>query len=244
MRLSYEDIINKHKGGKCIVIGHGPSLNKYLGELTRLREEGYVLIGCNNWYEFYPNEVPEYWINANTVDHSRNLADYINKYKSIWIYADTLDNVPYEWVEKNLDVDYFSFDQRHFGGKQCYCCKNGRCIVHFDPNRLTLQETLQNYTGYNKHYSSGHTVAIHMLAFAILFGFSEINLVGLDFNYNIGYANNNTNRTSGEPNFFDIYGPAILDDFILVGDSVKDLGVEINNLNLDSHWDIFPLKTI
>ena len=88
MKLQIKDIIDRHKGQKVIVIGHGPSLEPYKNKLRALKDKGYILIGCNTWYEFYPDAAPHYWINANNVDASHNLIQYINQYKSTWVRSE------------------------------------------------------------------------------------------------------------------------------------------------------------
>ena len=70
MEVKINDIINRHKGERCIVIGHGPSLNLHSEKLCNHREAGFVLIGCNNWHEFHLNCPPDYWVNANNVDNN------------------------------------------------------------------------------------------------------------------------------------------------------------------------------
>ncbi len=108
MKLTFDSIINRHKGEKCLVIGHGPSLNNYSSKLTELKNNGYFIIGCNNWNEFYPECPPHYWTNANTADNCQNLLSLINQYKASWIYADSVDTTDQEWLEKNILVDFLS----------------------------------------------------------------------------------------------------------------------------------------
>lgn len=247
MKLIIPNIINKHKNQKCILAGHGPSLNKYRGKLSYLKDKGYIIIGCNTWYEFY-NCAPHYWINVNTVDTSTTMIHKINEFKSIWVYADSVDLTDQEWLNKNIQTDYLPYDQRHQQGKECYCCKKVGCGKYRDPNRLTIQEELKKYTNHTILYSSGHTVALHMLAFSIIMGFSEIYIAGFDFNYKLGYATNTANRKipDNDTGYFNLnsYGGDILKDIVIINDSAKNIGTKIYNTNENSSWKDFEYKEI
>ncbi len=248
MELKIKDIIDKYKGEKCIVVGHGPSLDLYSDKLCQYKDEGYRIIGCNNWNEFYLHCPPHYWLMANNVDNSKNLLNIINTHKSVWVYADTVDLTDKKWIDENFKTDYLAYDQRHFGGKKCVACERHKCSTYFDPDRLTIQEELQRYTNFDKHYGYGHTVAMHMLAFSVLMGFSEIYIIGLDFDYRIGYAKNSTNRTVPAHDFEYFqetrYGGEILDDVRVIYESAKNIGTKMYNLNKNSSWNILEFKNL
>jgi len=240
MKLQLENIIDKHIGQKCIVAAQGPSLNQYLDKLSSLKDVGYTLISCNSWQEFHPSCSPHYCVLANNVETCKSKLDLVNHHNITLIYADTVDLVDQDWLEKNLKVDFLPYDQRHFDGKECVDCRTrAGCEKYFDPKRLTIQEQLQKYTGFDKHYDCGSTVALHMVAVAILMGFSDIYLTGLDFNYRIGYASNLSNIPVSDLNHFDIYGKGILEDMEIIAKSAEKKGVKIYNLNKNSHWKIF-----
>ena len=246
MKLEFKDIINKHKGKKCIVVGHGPSLNPYLDKLKDYKNNGYIIIGCNNWNEFYINTPPHYWLNANNADDTKTFLNVINTHKPIWIYADSVDLADKKWIEENINVDYLPYDQRHFEGKRCSSCDSYGCDKYLNPNRLTIQEELKKYTNFKKRYNSGHTVAVHMLAFSILLGCSEIYVIGLDFDYHIGYAKNTTNRAIPENAYWhfdlDRYGSEILEDVKTIYKSAQKVGVKMYNSNPNSSWKIMEYK--
>ena len=48
---------------------------------------------------------------------------------------------------------------------------------------------MQALCGHEQHYSTGDTVAMHAIAFAIIMGCNPIYVSGLDLDYNKGYAN-------------------------------------------------------
>lgn len=244
MKLQISDIIDKYNGKKCLVVCHGPSLNKYYNSLNQCKDNGYIIIGCNNWNEFYPQCPPHYWVMANTVDNCRNQMGLINQYKPVWVYADSVDITDHSWIEDQIQGDYLPYDQRHFGGKKCTDCAKHHCDKYFDPNRLTLQEELQKYTKFEQHYDSASTVALHQIALAILMGFEEIYIVGVDLDYHLGYANNVTGRGVPQLDHFDIYGKSILDDMEIVAKSAEKRGMKVYNLNKDSYWKLFPYKDL
>ena len=74
-----------------------------------------------------------------------------------------------------------------------------------------------------------------MLALSILLGCKKIYITGVDLDYNKGYYNTNvTNHDS-----FDPYLNNILNDFRIICDSSKKIGVKIYNTS-----DGSPLKNI
>lgn len=243
MKLEIKDIVDRHKNKKCLVIGHGKSLNPYLDKLPELKNKGYVIIGCNNWNEFYPKVIPDYWVNANTVDNVTNQMPLINTYKPVWVYADSVDLKDKNWVGSNIKTDYLPFDQRHFNKQQCHVCDTFGCKKNLE-DRLTIQEELQEYTRYNKHYGTAETVILHSMAFAVIMGCKEIYLLGVDLDYKVGYANNTTDRKQPETYLFDKHKESILNDIQIVSDSVALIDTKIYNTNLNSQWDIFERRSL
>jgi len=246
MLLTFDDVISSHRGQRCIVLGHGPSLNDHIDKLQAYKDQGYILIGCNTWNEFYPECAPQYWVNVNNQDHSQNLMPIINKHKPIWVYADSVDLTSKRWIDTHIEGDYLPYDQRHYNSKKCGSCRGG--CVNFIPNRLTIQEELQKISGVKPHYGGGHTVALHMLTLGILLGCSEVYAVGIDLNYRLGYAKNTVNRTPlrGDLNYYDKenYGSDIFKDLNIINDSAKSVGTKIYNANVDSEWDLFETKEL
>jgi len=247
MKLAINDIIDKHKGKRGIVVGHGPSLNNNSGRLFELKNEGYIIVGCNNWDEFYLNSPPHYWISANNEDDSKKLLPLINKYKPIWVYADTVDLVDQNWLAENIQTDFLPYDQRHFNGKQCSACISHGCDKYRDVNRLTIQEELSKYSNYVGHYSGGYTVVLHSIAFSVLMGFSEIYVTGVDLDYSIGYAKNTVNRRIPVvPEYFDSrsHGGDVINDMKIINDCAEKVGTKIYNTNKNSWWKTFEYKEI
>jgi len=230
MRLQFTHIINKHRNVPAICIGHSPSLDIYKSELIKRKELGHILIDCNEWMQFN-NPEPNYWVVANNIITVNNWFTEINKHNCTFVYADSVDLTPQPLVERLLECNYVSFDQRHFNNKSCDCCQTYGCQQSVLPNRLTIQEELKKYCGVVYHYSTGHSIIVHMLALAVLLGCNPIHYVGVDLSYSKGYAQNSTNLIQ-TVNLSDLDNSKniILQDIDIIAKSAENVGVEIVNL--------------
>ena len=113
-----------------------------------------------------------------------------------------------------------------------------RCCNQRVKGRKTIQEMLKENTGHDQHYSAGSTVALHMIAFAIIMGFEKIYITGLDLDYNLGYANDSI----AAPEDFWKNSPEtrnLVNDLSILNDSAKKKGSEIINLNPDVWYGVF-----
>ncbi len=233
--MTLKNIINNESGKTAFICGLGPSLSETIEHITKNRNE-LVLISCND-IDLNTNLNPDYWVFANSLQTFQLMLDRFKKYKDTTIvHSDSVDTTPREWIENNCsELKYVGYDQRHFNNSKCNNCPN-RC-ANFVDGRLTIQEELQTFTNYDKRYSPGDTVAIHMLALSILLGCKKIYISGVDLDYKKGYYNSYMRPHSVIE--FDVCINNILNDFKIINDSVKNLGVEIINTSEDS-----ILKTI
>lgn len=227
--MTLNDIINNEYGKTAFICGLGPSLSDTIDHITKNRNK-IVLISCND-IDLNTNLNPDYWVFANSVQTFPSMLSRFKKYKdTIIVHSDSVDSTPREWIEKNLiNLKYVGYDQRHFNNSKCNDCPNG--CVNFIEGRLTIQEELQNFTNYNKRYSSGDTVAVHMLALSILLGCKKIYITGVDLDYTKGYYN--SSMINGDS--FNPYLQNILNDLKIVNSSAKNIGLEIINLSEYSH---------
>ena len=68
MKLSYDDIINKHKNTPCVVALHGPSLDQHKEKIEDLQKEQETLrISVNEWYDYFDIK-PDYWKDSKQED--------------------------------------------------------------------------------------------------------------------------------------------------------------------------------
>jgi hypothetical protein len=146
---------------------------------------------------------------------------------------DSVDVTTLSWLRENVTNTYIGYDQRHFNDSDCVNCPN-KCSNRI-PGRKTIQELLMGYSKYNKRYGTGHTVAIHCLSLAILLGCTEIYLFGIDLNYSLGYVDNKTVNNDS----FSYWLPEIIEDFKIINESAKNLGINIYNTS-----KVSPLKEI
>ena len=241
MQISFKSIhhLNINKTGLCIA--SGPSLEPYLniiGKISKSERKKYVLFSVNeidNWYKFHS----DFRIFANNVLKITNNFIFFQKNKKTKIvYADSVDLTP-KWLCKLLmyKLDYIPYDQRHFNNEPCNPFR--KCCFNIQDGRLTIQEELKTFCNYSLKYGTGHTVAVHMLATAILSGCKEIYLFGVDLNYKLGYAKNNIQNLSS----FDEYLEEIIEDFDIINNSAKNIGVKIYSCSIDSPLNkIIPFK--
>tara|TARA_R110000824_G_scaffold197409_13_gene380881 strand:- start:6515 stop:7381 length:867 start_codon:yes stop_codon:yes gene_type:complete len=126
----------------------------------------------------------------------------------------------------------------HFG----HCITNTKCCDQNNPLRKTLQETLQELSKCDQHYSTGDSVTLHAIAFAIIMGCNPIYISGLDLDYNKGYANQDKSdwqQKAKGPNAFTPVRENFYNDLNVLSTSAKLRNINIVNLNSDSWYDSF-----
>jgi hypothetical protein len=230
MRISINEIIDKNDGKTAFVIGNGPSAARNLKKIIELskKKSDYTTFVCgeidillnNINYDLFLDVMPDYWVMANSIQTVSNYYNNFNKMNlcnGTLIYADSVDKT--KNPENYLKIPFHAYDQRNFT----------------DPKRLTIQQELIKYTNSDNTYGSGHTVALHMLAFAVINGCKNIYITGVDLDYSHPYLDGN----SRNPDTFSGFQSEIIDDFNTIGKSAKNRGVNIINLS-----DISPLKNI
>jgi hypothetical protein len=225
-----DDFIDKEKDKTAFVCGMGPSLSDYI---DRINKEDCVKVACSD-VDLMTNIIPDYWVFANSMNSAVAMNERWKKMEtSIIVHADSVDVTSNKWIIENVKNKYIGYDQRHFDNKTCSCCPNG--CANFVEGRKTIQELLRDYSGIDEKYNTGHTVALHCLALAILLGCNKIFLCGIDLDYTLGYVDKKTfNGDSFIP-----WLPEILDDFRIIKKSSENLGIEIYNTSQNS-----PLKEI
>lgn len=233
-----------HKDKIGFVCGMGPSLKPYLNHLVKASsdKQSNVFISCND-FDLMTNINADYWVIANSVLTINNFYHRFNKKSNTTIvYAESVDMTDRDFVSKTLKINYVPYDQRHFGGMNCNdlvnsnlkslggYAPNGTCCKHIIKERRTIQETLMDITGYEKHYGTGNSVAVHMLSLAVILGLNPIYMCGVDLDYSKGYIDGKTFN----PDSFDPWMDRIMDDFTIINESAKKIGIEIINLSQES----------
>tara|TARA_R100001443_G_scaffold67846_1_gene76576 strand:- start:3207 stop:4295 length:1089 start_codon:yes stop_codon:yes gene_type:complete len=107
------------------------------------------------------------------------------------------------------------------------------CTKVGDASTLTVQETLQNTSGFDCHYSTGDTVIVHALAFAILMGCNPIYVTGMDLDYRVGYA---SSQAAPLNNDWQRFARNLINDLKILNESAIMRGIEIINLQKDAWY--------
>jgi hypothetical protein len=123
-----------------------------------------------------------------------------------------------------------------------HCLINDKCCKQNVPSRKTIQEQLQEFSGFDQHYSTGDTIAIHAIAFAILMGCNPIYISGLDLDYEKGHAALGTVEpgalAEGKHSWNDCF-TNLKNDLEVLNDSAKKIGTKIINLHPDPWYGVF-----
>lgn len=239
MKKQIESIINKFSNNKIVVLAHGPSLNLFIDNINKV-DKNCVIIGCNNWHHFY-NWHPDFWVLSNSELTIKKQYTKINEFKSTTLfYCDSVDLTDKKWVSEVLSNNYIPYDTRHINREKC---GNSACCNHIEKDRLTIQEYLKNYTGYNELYSAGSSVIVHQLALAVLLGSDNIYVIGGDLDYTKGYAKNSKNS---KPKNLDInnHRDSILNDIRIINDSAKNKGSNIYTMNPNNNYGVLDYKPL
>lgn len=148
---------NIHKNERCFIIGNGPSLNS--SDLDKIYKGGYVSFGMNRIYKIYEKTMwrPDYY-----------LIDDFNAYKNDYLQWISMDN-------ENMFVrEYYNL-----AGLPDLKKANR---YHSTFQNLTIKRP--NFTeDITKTIYWGATVAYSAMQIAAYMGFSEVYLLGMDFNY-------------------------------------------------------------
>jgi|TARA_R110000851_G_scaffold332336_1_gene508148 hypothetical protein len=121
---------------------------------------------------------------------------------------------------------------------------HGRCCKMIDRTQLTIQEELQKQTGLDRHYSTGDTVALHAIAFAILMGCSPIYLSGVDLSYRLGYARKDIALHQDHFTLWEDNHKNLISDLTILLDSANNKDIKIMNLNKQTWFDLFPISEL
>jgi len=232
-----EDVLDEHKGKTAYVCALGPSLKDYLNQIYENSNDK-IIITCSD-FDKMTNLSPDYWVWANSHHTIKAINETINKFPNTTVvHSDSVDTTPIGWIKEEFIGNYIGYDQRHFDNSKCIHCPNS--CANFIEGRKTIQEILMNVSKYDKRYGTGSTVAVHCLALAIILGCTEIYLFGVDLDYSLGYVDGITRNNDS----FYQWIPSIMEDFKIINESAKNMGVKIFNMSTTSPLkDIFETKT-
>ncbi|QTL97716.1 hypothetical protein GM661_06810 [Iocasia frigidifontis] len=251
---SYDWFINRENNKPCLVAGTAPTIVNF----PYRRFKGIYITCGDGPVRLKDLFQPHYWVNANNIFPVPELhLDIINSFlETIFIFADSVtysrQHINLSFLENELKVNWFAYDQRHFNHRPCgtnlFCCE----LLDIYPDRDTLQELIQKRYKTVNHYSSGDTVAIHALAFAIILGCNPIYLQGIEIPlYQHEYIHRGESPTciSDRKSVFYKCISRILADFKYLIDVAYENDIEVYNLShtstlnqIDSLKYMDPLK--
>jgi len=123
--------------------------------------------------------------------------------------------------------------------------RQNKCCHRALPDRVTIQETLQELSGHPQHFSTGHTVAYFAITAAILMGCNPIYVAGMDLDYSRTgpYATNIVDARQHFPpgtyGHFKLFRKHIETDLKIINESAQNRGIKIINLNKDAWYESF-----
>jgi|TARA_R110000824_G_scaffold20875_1_gene78251 hypothetical protein len=150
---------------------------------------------------------------------------------------------------KNFNFTKFGENEIMWHPPRCFSMSghslDGLCCKQNLPARIPIQEQLQSLCGSDRHYSTGDTVAVHAIAFAIIMGCNPIYVSGLDLDYSNGYANQEqadwAQKAQG-PNAWAPVRKNLENDLDILNESALKKGIEILNLNPKPWYNSFKLS--
>ena len=248
--LFLSTIIDRHYNTPAVIDCNGPSSNFYRVDIDRLHEKKRIIkLVPNEWYSFRHSTVPDYWVISNTQFTIRSQIDQFNKWLVPVFWASSLDPTPIDFVKERLQPDYLAYRQGGIGGDgtEAYrgCTYNN--FHHDDPKTArTIQEFLRDLSGHTDNYSTGITVAHHMIAFALIMGCHPIFLSGVDLRYDEpgavnGYAQVRKGAELPLPTSttWESQKDILMRDMQILNESANLMEREIINLNKDAWFDQF-----
>jgi len=218
-------LIDKHKGQRCFILLNGPSLNNY--DLSSLRDE---ITFCVNYFdrsEFFDVVKPTYHVITDN-NYAKSLEDETH-YSDFTSYIKKSNNkliLGYRFIDK-----MFKFDKVHF--------LINKKVPGFFGNASGL-----NSIGYG--YAN---VSFEALSVAINMGFSEIYLLGLDFEPGV-FKHFDKSLDAGDPKlnsknaantWYWGYTQAQVHSFYLAK-YAEQKGVKVFNCNPKSAINAYPYK--
>ena len=221
-KINFKDIEGREKGKIGFVCATGPSLSPYMESFKKLSRENtdkYAFFGCNE-FDSKTGIFPQYWIVANNEFTVNKFHPAINRHEgTVLVYAYSVDKTPPDQVENLINGEYIAYSEREKGIRE---------------GDKSIQEFLKEMTGHNEIYGGAGTVAVHMLATAIITGCNPIYVAGVDMDYKKGYCDG---TSSGRLGWLSQHQGTINNSFQVLKASAALIGIDIYNLNTDPPYD-------
>ena len=172
-----EKLKNIHAGKRCFLIGNGPSLSTE--DLDAIAEHGDISFAANKVYRFYERTAwrPDYYFAVDPHYISQNSDEIAAIKEKIFLPHSVVDWVAPDKLNKIInDENVYLFKSRY---------------LEYDPDKNVFRQV---YDHFNEAYPSfsedaakfvyeGFTVTYVMMQWAAYMGFTELYLLGVDYNY-------------------------------------------------------------
>jgi len=222
---------NKYLGKRCFIIGNGPSLNKH--DLSLLENE--ITFGVNSFY-YKTRETgfrPTFYVVEDSSVIKENLEEIRNYYAPFKFFPTV-----YSRLHPKDPNTYFFKMNRGFYEKS----SPNYCVPRFS-------------TDITKEIFCGQSVTYINLQLAYFMGFSEVYLIGMDFNYIIPESHRRTGDVllsdTDDPNHFhkDYFGKGktwkdpkldrVKSNYKMAKLVYESVGRKIFNATIGGHLDVF-----
>ena len=162
---------NIHSGGKCFIIGNGPSL--CIDDLDKIYNSGIKSFACNLIFKCYKETLwrPEYYFFTDGVGIKKTFED-----REILKYA--LRNCKYMFSRSNGELQTYA--------------DNLENLILFRQVFSRSEEEFDFSTDCSEKVYIGYTVTYIMFQMAIYMGFREIYLLGMDHDFSLDSDYNST----------------------------------------------------
>lgn len=212
----YRDI---HKGRSCFVVATGPSLR--VSDLNMLKENGYICISMNRIYNIFDKTDwrPDYYV----IEDQKMIEDLAEEIAELELEHKFVNGAP----EKYWNLE-----------------KSKNSIMY----KMIMQNCLNDNIGFSRNLErmiyNGYTVTYVCIQLAVYMGFSEIYLIGVDFNYSTDIYAESNHFEGYQKHYKDIrLNPVMPDKMIRAYKKAKrvtdSMGVHIYNATRGGKLEVF-----
>jgi hypothetical protein len=181
---------DKHKGEKCCIVATGPSLK--VSDLDMLKENNIKCISMNRIYNLFERTSwrPDYYV----IEDKKMIEDLANEIANL--------DLKYKFVNGGVNK-YWALEQ-------------SKSSVAF---KMVMQDCLSEKVGFSKELErfiyNGYTVTYVCLQLAMYMGFSDIYLLGVDFNYSSDVYSESNHFEGYQKHYKDIRLNAVMPERML-----------------------------
>lgn len=221
MLLKFHEI---HKGKRCFIVATGPSLQ--ISDLQKFKESGEICISMNRIYNLFDKTQwrPDYYV--------------IEDQKMIEDLAEEISGLDLKYKFVNCKPESY------------WRLKKSNTSIKYN---MIMQNCLTDNIAFSKNVEhcvyNGYTVTYVCLQLALYMGFSEIYLVGVDFNYSKDIYAESNHFKGYQKRYKDIRLNPIMPDKMLrafnkAREVADSMGVKIYNATRGGKLEVFERRNL